>query len=95
MRCLQGQRAALTWPFVMAAPAIEPVIAPCEGPWCPYRATEDPGNHGETSGTLDVHGYQFEGHDEVATERLGAIFLQMLSDSSRTLDRKDPRWLTR
>jgi len=124
----------------MGAPAIEPVIAPCEGSWCPYRATEDPGNHGENRGrlsggfsrsatqisrpaapahrhvhrpgrgpgvdqlnprhssipvTLDVHGYLFESPDEVAAERLGAVFLQKLSDSSWTLDRKDPPWLTR
>lgn len=134
IRCLRRQRAALKWPFVMGARAIEPVIAPCAGPWCPYRATADPGTHGETSGrhsrgisrsatqisrptapahrhihrprrapgvdqlnprhssipvTLDVHGYLFEAHDECAAERLGAIFLQTLADSSRTLDRKD------
>ncbi len=46
--------------------------------------------HSSNQVTLDTYGHLFEGIDEAAAERLDAIFLRTLADSSRTLDRKDP-----
>jgi len=51
--------------------------------------------HSSIQVTLDTYGHLFEGLDEAAAERLDAIFLRTLADSSRTLDRKDPPGLSR
>lgn len=50
--------------------------------------------HSSIQVTLDTYGHLFEGIDEAAAERLDAIFLRTLADSSRTLDRNDPPGLT-
>ena len=50
--------------------------------------------HSSIQVTLDTYGHLFEGLDEAAAERLDAIFLRTLADSSRTLDRNDPPGLT-
>ena len=50
--------------------------------------------HSSIQVTLDTCGHLFEGLDEAAAERLDAIFLRTLADSSRTLDRNDPPGLT-
>lgn len=50
--------------------------------------------HSSIQVTLDTYWHLFEGLDEAAAERLDAIFLRTLTDSLRTLDRKDPPGLT-
>ncbi|MGB5168950.1 MAG: site-specific integrase [Acidimicrobiia bacterium] len=46
--------------------------------------------HSSIQVTLDTYGHLFEGLDDAAAERLDAIFLRTLADSSRTLDRNNP-----
>lgn len=50
--------------------------------------------HSSIQVTLDTYGHLFEGINEAAAERLDAIFLRTLADSSRTLDREDPPGLS-